>query len=99
MEAESHRANYNFTLRVSVTGSTTGLSNPCFDTQRLLCLVTDCSRGGVMEAESHRATYDCTLRVSATALAMVSVQSYDNGLLTWCIKMRQSLVVQFTTAL
>ncbi len=52
-----------------------------------------------MEAESHRATYDCTLRVSATALATVSVQSSDNGLLTWCIKMRQSLVVQFTTAL
>ena len=52
-----------------------------------------------MEAESHRATYDCTLRVSATALATVSVQPSDNGLLTWCIKMRQSLVVQFTTAL
>ena len=98
-ETESCRAIYNCTLRVSVTGPTTGLSNPCIDTQHLLCLVVYCSRGGEMEAESHRATYNCTLRVSATVLATVSVQSYDNGLLTWCIKMRQSLVVQFTTAL
>ena len=84
MEAESHHATYNCTLRVSVTGPTTGLSNPCLDTQRLLCLVMYCSHGGEMEAESHCATYDCTLRVSATVLATASVQSSDNGLLTWC---------------
>ena len=51
MEAESPRATYNCTLRVSVTGPTTGLSNPCLDTQRLLCLGMYCSRGGKMEAE------------------------------------------------
>jgi len=40
IETESCRAIYNCTLmRVSVTGPTTGLSNPCLDTQRLLCLV------------------------------------------------------------
>ena len=83
MEAESPCATYNCTLRASMTGPTTGLSNPCLDTQHLLCLVMYCSRGGEMEAESHCATYNCTLRVSATVLAMVSVQSSDNGLLTW----------------
>ena len=85
-ETESCRAIYNCTLRVSVTGPTTGLSNPCIDTQHLLCLVVYCSRGGEMEAESHRATYNCTLRVSATVLATAVVQSYDNGLLTWWIE-------------
>ena len=85
MEAESPRATYNCTLRVSMTGPTTGLSNPCLDTQNFLCLVMYCSRGGKMEAESQHATYDCTLRVSATVLATASVQSSDNGLLTWCI--------------
>jgi len=70
-------------LNVSVTGQTTGLSNPCLDTQRLLCLVMYCSRGGIMEAESHRANYDCALRVSVTVLASSAVQSFDNGLLKW----------------
>ena len=98
-ETESCRAIHNCSLRLSVTGPTTGLSNPCLDMQHLLCLVMSCSCGGEMEAESHFATYCCTLRLSATVLAMASVQSSDNGLLTWCIYMRQSLVVQFTTAL
>jgi hypothetical protein len=71
------------TALVSVTGPTTGLSNPCLDTQRLLCLDTDCSRGGEIGTESHRANYDCTLRVSVTVLATAAVQSSDNGLLTW----------------
>ena len=85
MEAESHCATYNCTLKVPVTGPTTGLSNPCLGTQYLLCLVMYCSSEGEMEAESQHATYDCTLRVSATVLATASVQSSDNGLLTWCI--------------
>jgi hypothetical protein len=53
-----------------VTGPTTGLSNPWLDTQRLLCLVMYCSRGGVIGIESHRATYDCTLRVSVMVLPL-----------------------------
>ena len=85
MEAESHCATYNCTLKVPVTGLTTGLSNPCLDMQHLLCLVMYFSRGGEMEAESHCATYDCILRMSATVLALESVQSSENGLLTWCI--------------
>ena len=80
-ETESCRAIYNCTLRVSVTGPTTGLSNPCLDTQRLLCLVMNCSCGGEIGTESHRANYD--LRVSVTVLATAAVQSFDNGLLTW----------------
>jgi len=83
-ETESCRAIYNCTLRVSVTGPTTSLSNPSLDTQRLLCLVMYCSRGGVIGTESHRANYDCTLRVSVTVLASSAVQSFDNGLLTGC---------------
>ena len=83
-ETESCRAIHNCSLRLSVTGPTTGLSNPRLDVQHLLCLVMYCSHGGEMEAESHCATYDCTLRVSATVLATASVQSSDNGLLTWC---------------
>ena len=67
-------------------------------TQHLLCLVTHCSRGGEIGTESHRANYDCTLRVSVTVLASLAVQSFDNGLLMGCF-LRQSLVVQFTTAL
>ena len=70
-------------LNVSVTGPTTGLSNPCLDTQRLLCLVMYCSRGGEIGTESHRANYDCTVRVSVTVLASSAVQSFDNGLLKW----------------
>ena len=98
-ETESCCAIQTCTLIVSVTGPTTGLSNPCLDTQHLLCLVMYCSRGGEVEAESHCATYNCTLRVSATVLATAAVQSSDNGLLTWCIQMRQSHVVQFKPAL
>jgi hypothetical protein len=49
-----------------VTGPTTGLSNPCLDTQSLLCLVMYCSRGGEIGTESLRANYECTLRVSVT---------------------------------
>jgi hypothetical protein len=45
-ETASCRAIFNCILRPSVTGPTTGLSNPCFNTQHLLCLVTDCSHGG-----------------------------------------------------
>ena len=70
---ESCRAIYNCTLRVSVTGPTTGLSNPCLDTQRLLCLVMYCSRGGEIGTESHRANYDCTLRVSVGARRLQKV--------------------------
>jgi hypothetical protein len=82
IETESCRAIYKCTLRVSVTGPTTGLSNPCLDTQRLLCLDTDCSHGGEIGTEFHRANYDCTLRVSVTVLASSAVQeSFDNGLL------------------
>ena len=73
IETESCRATYNCTLRVSVTGPTTGLSNPCLDTQRLLCLVMYCSRGGEIGTESHRANYDCTLRVSVGARRLQKV--------------------------
>ena len=73
IETESCRAIYNCTLRVSVTGPTTGLSNPCLDTQRLLCLVMYCSRGGEIGTESHRANYDCTLRVSVGARRLQKV--------------------------
>ena len=72
---------YNCTSRLSVTGPTTGLSNPCLDTQHLLCLVMYCSRGGEIGTESHCANYDCTLRVSVTVLASSAVQPFDNGLL------------------
>ena len=87
IETESCRAIYNFcTWRVSVTGPTTGLSNPCLDTQRLLCLVMYCSRGGEIGTESHRANYDCTLRVSVMVLPLrtLAVQSSDIGLLMGC---------------
>ena len=50
-ETESCRAIYNCTLRVSVTDPTTGLPNPCLDTQRLLCLVMYCSHGGEIGTE------------------------------------------------
>jgi hypothetical protein len=83
IETESCRAIYNCTVRVSVTGPTTGLSNPCPDTQHLLCLVMYCSRGGEIGTESHRANYNCTLRVSVTVFATAAVQSFDNGLLKW----------------
>ena len=84
IETESCRAIYNCTLRVSVTGPTTGLSNPCLDTQRLLCLVMYCSRGGEIGTDSHIANCDCTLRVSVPVLASSAVQSFNNGLLTGC---------------
>jgi hypothetical protein len=51
-------------------GPITGLSNPCLDTQRLLCLVMYCSHGGEIGTESHRANYDCTLRVSVMVLPL-----------------------------
>jgi hypothetical protein len=75
------RAIYTCTLRVSVTGPTTGLSNPCPNTQRLLCLDTECSWGGEIRTESHRANYDWILRVSVTVLASSAVQSFSKGLL------------------
>ena len=82
IETESCCAIYKCTLRVSVTGPTTGLSNPCLDTHPLLCLVDDGSCGGKIGTESHCAIYACTLRVSVTILATAAVQSSDNGLLT-----------------
>ena len=60
-------------LRVSVTVLATGLSNPCLDNKHLLCLDTDCSRGGEIGTESHRANYDCTLRVSVGARRLQKV--------------------------
>ena len=79
-ETVSCCAIYICTSGLSVTGPTTGLSNPCLDTQHLLFLVTDCSRGGESGTESHCAIYACTLRVSVTVLACYgswSVQSSD----------------------
>ena len=82
-ETESCRAIHNCSLRLSVTGPTTGLFNPCLDMQHLLCLLMYCSRGGEIGTESHRANYDCTVRVSVTVLALSAVQSFDIGLLKW----------------
>jgi len=92
-ETESHCAINNCTLRVSGTVPTTGLSNPCLDTQRLLCLVMYCSRGGVMETESHRANYVCTLRVSVTVLASSAV----NPLTTDCSsgELNETMIASF----
>ena len=65
-----------------MNGPTIGLSNPCLDTQHLLCPVDGCSRGGKIGTESHCAIYAYTLRVSVTVLATAAVQSSaDNGLL------------------
>ena len=78
-ETELDRAIYNCTARVSVTGQSTGQSNP----RRLLCChptssgavsvtlsVKDCSCGvgGINEKESHCAN-NCTMRASMTVPA------------------------------
>jgi hypothetical protein len=82
-ETASYFAIFICTSRLSATGPTTGLFNPCLNTQHRLCLVTDCSRGGEIGTESHCAIHACTLRVSVTVLAMATVQSSENRLLTW----------------
>ena len=53
-----------------MTGPTTGLSNPCLDTQHLLCLVMYCSRGGeIVGGEGRQTPSRRLVRVKHTRLS------------------------------